>query len=70
MVAAGQFMPVEKLGTARLVDQYISQMAVDELKAFPDLTLSINISAWTLDEPTWLRSLLRQLKARLKWQNA
>ena len=63
LVAAGQFMPiVEKLGTARLVDQYISQMAVDELKAFPDLTLSINISAWTLDEPTWLRSLLRQLE--------
>lgn len=63
LVAAGEFMPVvEQMGIARLVDQCISKMALEELKTYPDLTLSINISAWTLDEPTWLRSLLKTLR--------
>ncbi|TVQ83046.1 MAG: bifunctional diguanylate cyclase/phosphodiesterase [Micavibrio sp.] len=64
LIAAAEFMPVvEKIGTARLVDQLISKMALEELKAYPDLCLSINISAWTLEEPTWLRTLLRELQA-------
>ncbi|TNE29208.1 MAG: bifunctional diguanylate cyclase/phosphodiesterase [Alphaproteobacteria bacterium] len=63
LVAAGEFMPVvEQMGIARLVDQCISKMALEELKTYPDLTLSINISAWTLDEPTWLRYLLKTLR--------
>ena len=63
LVAAGEFMPVvEQMGIARLVDQCISKMALEELKTYPDLPLSINISAWTLDEPTWLRYLLKTLR--------
>jgi len=63
LVPAAEFMPVvEQMGIARLVDECILKMALEELRTYPDLTLSINISAWTLDEPTWLRHLLKTLR--------
>lgn len=60
---AGEFIPaVERLGLARLVDQYTAKMVVEELVAFPDLQLSVNVSAWTLTDPCWLRRLISLLR--------
>lgn len=60
---AGEFIPaVERLGLARLVDQYTAKMAVEELAAWPDLHLSVNVSAWTLTDPCWLRRLISLLR--------
>ncbi len=61
-IPAGEFMPIiEKMGTVHIVDKYIAEMAIEELKVFPDLTLSINISAWTMDDPDWLDYMHEEL---------
>ena len=61
-VSAGNFMPIiEHMGTARMVDLIIVKMAMDELKVFPELSLSINVSAWTLEDPSWIRYVISEL---------
>lgn len=63
--AAGSFIPaIEKMGLSRLVDQYALRMAVQELGVFPDLQLSVNVSARTLVDQDWLRGLVAMLRDR------
>lgn len=63
--SAGQFIPaIEKLGLTRLVDRHALQMALQELAAYPELSLSVNVSNLTLTDPDWLRGLVTALRDR------
>lgn len=63
--SAGNFMPaIERLGLSRLVDRYAMHLAIQELAAFSDLTLSVNVSNLTLTDPDWLRGLVSALRER------
>ena len=58
MVSAGQFIELaEQLGLSRVIDQRTLEMAVGLLKKHPHLTLSVNVSSLTANEPEWLSSL-------------
>jgi diguanylate cyclase (GGDEF)-like protein len=62
---AGKFIPaVEKMGLTRLVDNYIVQQAIQELKMFPDINLSVNVSPHTLTDPAWLKDVSAELRDR------
>lgn len=63
--AAGTFIPaVEQLGLARIVDQFCIRQALQELLLFPELTLSVNVTNWTLMDNDWLRGLVYILSDR------
>ncbi len=65
MHSAANFMPaIEKMGLSRLVDRYALRMAIQELSAFPELELSVNVSNLTLSDPDWLRGLVSALRDR------
>jgi diguanylate cyclase (GGDEF)-like protein len=62
---AGKFIPaVEKMGLTRLVDGYCVQQAIGELKMFPDINLSVNVSNHTLTDPAWLKDVSAELRDR------
>lgn len=53
---AGEFVPdIERGGRMFILDQRILEMAVEELKKYPDIRLAINISGLTACEPDWIR---------------
>jgi diguanylate cyclase (GGDEF)-like protein len=63
LVAAGEFIPaVERLGLSRVLDVYTLKMAVNELKENKDLSFSVNISAYTMSDKDWLRTLVSLVK--------
>jgi diguanylate cyclase (GGDEF)-like protein len=47
----------EKLDLVRLIDHRVLELATAELKANPDLRLSLNVSASTVHDPLWLSAL-------------
>lgn len=47
----------EKLDLVRLIDHRVLELAIAELKARPDLRLSLNVSASTVHDPLWLSAL-------------
>ncbi len=60
LVSAGQFIEIaEQLGLSRMIDQRTLEMAVALLRKHPDLTVSVNVSSLTANEPDWLASLRR-----------
>ncbi|MCW2237325.1 putative bifunctional diguanylate cyclase/phosphodiesterase [Azospirillum canadense] len=64
-VPAGAFMPaVERLGMARRIDLHTLDHAVQELERHPAVVLSLNLSATTTADRTWLDTLERRLGAR------
>lgn len=63
ITVAGQFMPViERLGLIRDVDRYVLERAVEELTAHDEATFSINASAMTVNDRSWLRLLFALLR--------
>lgn len=65
MVPAGEFIPVlEQLGFARMADRFTLKQAVTELDTYPDITLSVNVSNWSLNDPQWLRAAAFLLEDR------
>lgn len=53
---AAVFVPVaEQLGHSRHIDRRVLELAVADLVAYPDVSLSINISAFTVTDRSWLR---------------
>jgi len=63
IITAGQFMhQIEGLGLSHIADQFSLHQAVTELKSFPDLQLSVNVSPASLNDPAWLRSAISLLK--------
>lgn len=64
-LAAGAFMPsVERLGMARRLDHHTLRLAVRELEQSPDITLSLNLSATTTADLTWLTALEGMVRGR------
>ncbi len=65
MQSAAHFIPaIEKLGLSRIIDQYALKQAIQELTLFPDISLSVNVSNQTLNDPDWLRSIVSALRDR------
>jgi len=57
-VPAGSFMAaVERLGMARRLDHHTLDLAVRELEQHPAVTLSVNLSATTTADRSWLSAL-------------
>jgi diguanylate cyclase (GGDEF)-like protein len=64
LISAGAFVPVvEQLGMTKVMDRYVLDLAVDELRAHPDVSLAINISGLTATDQTWLRALMSAVKS-------
>jgi diguanylate cyclase (GGDEF)-like protein len=58
IVAAAEFMPAaEALGLAKLVDHRALELAVELLRASPDLKLALNVSAATSSDSQWVQGL-------------
>lgn len=61
--SAGQFIDaVEKMGLTRMVDTFATQAAIRELKEFPLICLSVNVSNHTLTDPDWLKAVTMELR--------
>lgn len=60
LVSAGEFIEfAEQLGLSRLIDKRTLELAIVLLKKHPELTLSVNVSSLTANEPDWLATLRR-----------
>ena len=60
IVSAGSFMPLaEQLGLSRLIDQHVLGLTITVLKERPDITISVNVSGTTANDPEWLVALHR-----------
>lgn len=63
VIPAGMFIPaVEKMGLCRLADLHAATLAIQELKAYPDIRLSVNISGMTIMDEEWLDVVENLLK--------
>lgn len=64
ILPAGAFIPVvEQLGMTRLMDRYVLDMTVEELRRDPQSVLSLNISGLTATDQSWLRALIAAVKS-------
>lgn len=64
ILPAGAFIPVvEQLGMTRLMDRYVLDMTVEELRRDPQAVLSLNISGLTATDQSWLRALIAAVKS-------
>jgi diguanylate cyclase (GGDEF)-like protein len=65
VITAGQFIPiVEKLGMIRPLDLRALELAVTDLREYPDVRLAVNVSSLTVTDPAWLRTLVSLIKGR------
>lgn len=63
--SAGAYIPtLERLGIIQMLDRYVVNMAVQELCAFPDISLAVNVSARSLLSEQWLRGVVERLRDR------
>jgi EAL domain-containing protein (putative c-di-GMP-specific phosphodiesterase class I) len=63
IVAAGEFVSaIEQLGFVRLIDRYVLERAVEEVKAHPGIRLGFNISGLTATDRSWLRAVTSILR--------
>lgn len=61
--SAGKFISaIEKMGLTRVVDHFCVQSAIKELKMFPEISLSVNVSNHTLTDPLWLHEVTNALR--------
>jgi EAL domain-containing protein (putative c-di-GMP-specific phosphodiesterase class I) len=64
-VSAGSIIPIaERLGLVRLLDHRVVELAIAELKAAPELHLSLNVSPASTQDPGWWANLGLHLRAR------
>ena len=57
-ISAGEFMPIaEQLSLSRLIDQRTLELAIELLRRYPRLDLSLNVSSLTSGDSEWLISL-------------
>jgi diguanylate cyclase (GGDEF)-like protein len=52
----------EKLDLVRLIDHRVMELAASELRANPDLVLSLNVSASTVRDPVWLATFAAEMR--------
>ncbi len=61
--SAGNLIPVaERMGYIDIVDEYVLEKVVAELKEYPDISLAFNVSNLTTDNPKWLQHCTRILE--------
>ncbi len=61
--SAGSLIPIaEKMGVIDMVDQYVMEKIIEELKLHKDVTLAFNISNMTTDNPKWLKMCTKMLQ--------
>ncbi|HNQ92848.1 MAG TPA: bifunctional diguanylate cyclase/phosphodiesterase [Alphaproteobacteria bacterium] len=61
--SAGKFIAaIEKMGLTRLVDTFATREAIRELKEFPVISLSVNVSNHTFTDPEWLKAVTMELR--------
>lgn len=61
--SAGSFInAVEKMGLTRMVDTFATKEAIRELKEYPAISLSVNVSNHTLTDPDWLKTVTMELR--------
>jgi diguanylate cyclase (GGDEF)-like protein len=63
--AAAWFMPVvEEMGLIRQIDRKVLEMAVRELARCPEVSLAINVSAYTTGDKVWMRKFKDLLEGK------
>jgi diguanylate cyclase (GGDEF)-like protein len=63
MIAAAHLIPIaEKLGLVRLIDRTVTQLTVSTLLAYPEASLTFNVSGITATDPRWFGQLTDILK--------
>lgn len=61
--SAGRFIEaIEKMGLTRLVDTFATREAIRELKSYPEISLSVNVSNNTFTDPDWLKGVTAELR--------
>ncbi len=55
----------EKLDLVRLIDHRVMELAATELRADPELVLSLNVSASTVHDPVWLAAFAAEMRNNL-----
>jgi EAL domain-containing protein (putative c-di-GMP-specific phosphodiesterase class I)/GGDEF domain-containing protein len=61
-ISAGPFIPVaEKMGFIHMLDAMVLQMVVDEMRASPQVKLSLNVSNETIAQSEWLTMAMKLL---------
>ncbi len=64
IMVAGDFIPVaEQLGLVRLVDQRVLELAVETLRAHPQMELALNVSGMTATDPSWLGAFVSNIRS-------
>ncbi|MEN6544098.1 EAL domain-containing protein [Parvibaculum sp.] len=64
IIAAGSFIPIaEKLGLIGLLDYRVMELAIETLRARPDVKLALNVSGGTTSDRMWLDALVAQLRS-------
>jgi len=64
IMSAAEFIPVvEELGMTRFMDRHVLDMAINELRANPEVELAMNITGLTASDQAWLRALNSAVKA-------
>jgi EAL domain-containing protein (putative c-di-GMP-specific phosphodiesterase class I) len=64
ILPAGAFIPVvEQLGMTRLMDRYVLDLTIEELRRDPEAVLSLNISGLTATDRAWLRALVSEIRS-------
>jgi diguanylate cyclase (GGDEF)-like protein len=62
LVVANDIMPIaERLGLVRLVDHRMLELTMDEMKAMPELHLSLNVSPSSINDAMWWNGLASAL---------
>ncbi len=63
--SAATFMPVvEEMGLVRQIDRKVLEMALRELRRCPDVSLAINVSAYTTGDRVWMQRLKELVEGR------
>lgn len=63
ITSAGHFIPIaEKMGVIDMVDRFVMETVIEELKQNPEISLSFNVSNMTTDNPKWLKMCTKLLQ--------
>lgn len=62
LVTIGSLIPIaEKIGFIDMIDSTALTLAVQELESYPSISLSVNVSSVTLQQPQWVRQAIARL---------
>jgi len=64
ILTAGYFVPaIEQMGIVHLVDRFALEAAVAKLKAYPDVSLAVNVSGTAASDPAWLQDFVDHIRS-------